>query len=331
MDTPHTQTPHAHEKAVQRRDDARFQNDLQTLLKSAEDTRLRLMHKKRFRSNMALALGLTSLLVGGCGFGWLFLMQAKLWLGLAVLVASALPYFVFDIWAKIPPKTYAKQYKTDFLPQMANLLGGFRYFPKRGVSGKIIKKAGFLKPFEHYDAEDCFAGTYKGVKIIWSEARLYADQRKKEQNFDGVFVLLEIPEDMIEGHTILTADHKLAEAWEHSRWQQLTRFEVEVSNPHWARFHMFSNKPEGAKLFVGERFLKELSEAADIFDEAPLSAALFGHKYIFIAIPYAENMFEASHLEAPIPSSRHSMKCKKEIEQILEIIDVYDLYKTSIN
>ena len=76
--------------------------------------------------------------------------------------------------------------------------------------------------------------------------------------------------------------------------------------------------------------LKELYEASVVFDEAELSAAFFGGKYVFLMIPYKGDMFEASNMHVPVATKQHAMHCKKEIEQILEIIDVFDLYKNPV-
>ena len=39
-------------------------------------------------------------------------------------------------------------------------------------------------------------------------------------------------------------------------------------------------------------------------------------------------MFEASNMYVPVATKQHALQCKKEIEQILEIIDLFELYKT---
>ena len=44
-------------------------------------------------------------------------------------------------------------------------------------------------------------------------------------------------------------------------------------------------------------------------------------------IPYESDMFEPSDLFVPVQTKTQAMQCKKEIEQLLEIIDVFDLYK----
>jgi hypothetical protein len=62
------------------------------------------------------------------------------------------------------------------------------------------------------------------------------------------------------------------------------------------------------------------------FGDANLSAVLFRGKYIFMMIPHETDMFEASDLYVPVSTQRHALSCKKEIDQLLEMLDVFDLY-----
>jgi hypothetical protein len=313
---------------IKRRDDAQFQHDVKALLQSAEDTRMRYMRMHRGRTFTTLTLTILFVIIGGGAFGWFFLMEFKPVIAIACVLAAVFVPLLLQPWKDAPVKAYSKAYKSEFMPQMAKALGGLRFYPSRGISSKIVNKAGVIEPYKTYDAEDCFMGKYKDVKVILSEARLYADKKRKVKTFDGIFVLLELPEKIIEGHTIITADYDMAKKYAPTRWRKFQETSIQTSNKSWDRFQIFSTKPESASLFVGERLLKELAEAADIFKKSPLSAVLFAKKYIFIAIPYDENMFEASNMNIPVATQRIALQCKREIEQIFEIIDIYEIYKS---
>ncbi|MCB1682204.1 MAG: DUF3137 domain-containing protein [Rhodospirillales bacterium] len=308
-------------------DESRFKKELDALIVEAEDMRLQRMRQNRTRSFIALNLGILSMLTGVGFFGWFFLFTGDLVKAVLCVVVSIIPPILLNIWASRPLKMYLKEHKSSFMPKLAKALNGLSFHPKRGVSEKMLSKLAILPAYDKYEAEDCFMGVYKGVKVIFSEATLTSKAHKDGPVFEGIFVLLEVPGDVIEGHTILTANDKMAKAWEKTRWKTMKRVYVSVSNPSWDRFQIFSTKPEAAELMVGERLLKELSEASDIFDQSPLSVAMFGKKYIFMMIPNDEDMFEASNLFVPVTTNQHAMQCKKEIEQILEIIDVFDLYQ----
>lgn len=173
-------------------------------------------------------------------------------------------------------------------------------------------------------------GRYKGVKVIFSEARLYTKGNRRDPVFSGLFALLEIPQEIFEGHTIITADPSMVARWQHSRWQKLSPVTLSPAQKSHDRFSAFSDQPQEAVSVLGERLIKELAEASEIFDDAALSAVFFRGKYVFLAIPYPHDMFEASNLHVPVTTSQYAMTCKKEVEKLLEIIDVFDLYKSQL-
>lgn len=306
----------------------RFSKELEFLIKEAEEMRVSRMMQHRMRSFVTMNVSILSVMVGIGGFGWFFLMEGQIVPAFVILALSFVPViFMNFFWSGQPLKAYVREHKTVFMPKLAKALNGLQFHPKRGVSEKMIGKLAVVPAYDRYEAEDCFMGTYKGVKVIFSEARLYSKTQKDGPVFDGIFVMLENGEEVFDGHTIITANHKMVKAYSKTRWKTMNPVHVSVSNPDWDKFTIFSTKPESAELMVGEKLLKELAEAADVFDNAPLTAVMFGKKYVFMMIPYAHDMFEASNLFVPVTTTKQAMQCKREIEQLLEIVDVFDLYQ----
>jgi len=319
--------PLSTDEAMDRIDENRFTKELDRLIKESEDMRLQRMQQHRTRSFITMNLSILSMLAGILAFGWFFLMQAQLVMPIVYVVLSLIPPILLNIWTKRSLKAYKREHKTVFMPKMAKALNGLSYHPRRGVSSKTIGKLAVVPAHDIYEAEDCFMGTYKGVKVIFSEARLYSKTRKGTPVFDGIFVLLETPDEVFEGHTIITANDKMVKAYSKTRWKTMNEVHISASNPEWDKFTIYSTKPESAELVVGDRLLKELAEASDIFDKSPLTAVMFGKKFVFMMIPYDKDMFEASDLFVPVTTKTQALQCKKEVEQLLEIIDVFDLYK----
>lgn len=312
---------------LHRIEESRFDKDMELVIQESEEMRIKRMMQHRTRGFIAANLSILSMLIGVGGFGWYFLMEAQLVPAFSIFLLALVPPLLMGIWAKMPLKTYIKEYKTVFMPKMANALNGMSFHPSRGVSQKILGRLAILPAFDTYKAEDCFMGMYKGVKVIFSEARLYSKSHSEGAVFDGIFVLLETPEEVIDGHTIITANTKMVKAFSKTRWKKMNPVHVSVSNPKWDKFHIYSTKPDSAELMIGEKLIKELAETAEVFDNAQISASLFGKKYIFICIPYDKDMFEASNLFVPVTTKAQALKVKKEIEQLLEIIDIFDVYK----
>ncbi len=325
MDQQDTQRQRAQteQHSIQRRDDAYVQADIEALLKDTEETRLRFMTQRRSRSFIAMTVGIIALLIGAGGFGWFLLVHYDFLSALASISVAIIIPIILNIWALRPIKAYRDSYKSVFMPRIGQAIGGLKFHPSRGISAKVLSKTGLIPSHDSYDAEDCFMGTYKGIRVILSEARLH---KKKHLVFDGIFVLLELPSEVLEGHTIITADQDKAAKWAPTRWSKLQNVAFNTGNPAWDRLQVFSSAPDDARLLVGERLLKELAEASEVFDKSPLSTALFRKKFIFMMIPFEQNMFEACSVNVPVTTSQHALKCKREIERILEIVDVFELY-----
>lgn len=311
---------------LNRPDPQRFNADIDALLKRAEEMRLSRMKRMRNRNNFTLTLSIVFLVAGASGFGWFLLMEADIVRAVGSIALAAAVPLLLNLMAARGLEEYRRAYKEEFLPDLAKALGGFRFSPTRGISPNIIAKTGVLPGYEAYNAEDCFTGRYRGVKVIFSEARLYGKKKKAEPVFRGILVLLETPEALIEGHTIVTADTAMYDKWRHTRWKKLQDVEIRASEPDYDRFRVVASNPEAARLLVGERLLKELSEAADVFGQAPLTAVLFQEKFVFVAIPYAGDLFEPSDIHMPVATRRHILQIRREVEQIFQIIDIFDLY-----
>lgn len=92
------------------------------------------------------------------------------------------------------------------MPKLAKTLGGFKYSANGGINSKVLGQTGVMPSYDRYTHEDCFMGIYKGIKVIFSEARLY---KGSQAVFQGMFVLLETAKPICEGHLIITAIEKI--------------------------------------------------------------------------------------------------------------------------
>ena len=314
--------------SISRQDERFFSDTIDSLIKEAETMRLNAMKKHRSRGFISMSFGLIAIIIGACGFGWFLFMEGLIVKGIGSISLGIIFAAYLHFWAAQSLKSYQSDYKAVFLPRIAKALGGFKYFHNRGVSSALLKKTGITPQYDRYSAEDCFMGNYNGVKVMFSEARLYVKAAPQKPIYNGLYILLEVPGEPIKGHTIITADKGLYHKSRPSRWESLQDAPLpEVSNPSWDRFQAVSDKPEETAKFITEDLLKELSEAADIFERSALTAVFFRKKYIFISIPYEGDLFEASTVHAPITTRRTAMQCKQEIEKIMEIIDIFDIYR----
>jgi hypothetical protein len=306
-------------------EDQTFTAQAEALIRESETLRLQYMRRSQSLSTVSLVLSLLAVLAGGAGFGWFLLMQGQLVKAVAcIMIALFVPLLVSRL-SDGPIKAYRRAHKREFMPKIARLMGALEFHPRRGISADILSKTGIVPDHDRYEAEDCFTGRHKGVRIILSEARL-KKRGAPGPVFHGLLALMEAPQRVFEGHTIITADHITADRNAGTRWKNLQRLSIKSENPAWARFAVFSDRPDDASLFVGEKLFKELAEIMDVFNAAPLTAVLFRGKYIFLMIPTKLDMFEASDVFAPIISANQVLKTKHDIARLVEIIDVLEMY-----
>lgn len=306
---------------IVKNDDHIFQTELENLLQKSEEFRLEKMTEHRGREFMALSITLASVVLGAGGFAWYLLVMGNFLLALGCMFLAVLPHLFLASWVREPIRTYKEEYKKEFMPKLAKILGGLNFYPKRGISRKILSKTAIVPAHDNYTAEDCFAGKYKGAKITFSEATLTKKNNKGASVFEGIFVLIELGRDVFQGHSVITADGQLAK-------RLMKRFKrTPISHtPYDSQFTLLSTE-ENYKILDDGQLLKELSETVALFKKSPVSAAFFAKKYIFMMIPCEEDMFEASDMYIPVTNNEAALRCKREVEQLMSIIDIVGVYQ----
>lgn len=299
-----------------------FRENINIVLRESEEFRLKQMGVYRSREFMSLTATLLSITIGGAVFAWFFLVVGSFWLALLAIIVAGLPHIFMRPWVLDPVKTYRAQYKQQFMPRIARAMGGLRFNPKKGIPSKILARTGIVPAHDMYSAEDCFSGNYKNARITLSEARLSKKGSKSQYVFDGIFVLIELSRDVFEGHSVITADQKQAQRLA----KKLQRYPFKSSENYTTLFTLLSSSQNSAQILDNQKLLTELHETMVLFEQAPLSIAFFGSKYIFLQIPYEKDMFEASDVFVPITTNESALRCKKEIDQLMSIIDIIGVY-----
>lgn len=305
--------------------DEKFAAEIEKLINFAEDSRLAkskqydLRRRLSFVATMIIGISASSWLI------WFLLMGGSAiisWAALAVLIIAPI---LLHIWIKQPVKTYISNFKSNLMPRMAKLLGNLEYHPTSGISMKAVASSRLIPPHKVYKAEDAFRGVFKGVKIMISESRLYG-KNDKDVIFSGVYVLLLTPKGKFKGHTIITCDDDLIKTCRSSRWKKLPEIQFnEGIKP--GLFRIYSNNAEEAKGLADEDFMELLHTLNELFGNTKVSACFYGDNRVFLSIPNDTDMFEPGNIYMPITTRSHALKCKREIEQILHVVDVLDVYE----
>ena len=305
----------------------KISGEVKELIQKAEDMRLKNSHSYKFRQSLFYFV--MSLSVGGsaCYFVWVFLMGGSFALALGALGAGIVITPLMGYWAKMPLNNYRKTFKSEFMPALAKALGNLHYHPTGGIGMKTMIPSGIIPPHATYGAEDSFRGTFrKNIGLIVSEARMYGKNAKAPPIFDGLLVYLSVPKGSFKGHTIITSDHNAVKRWANTRWKKFNQIPVQQGIEA-GDFRVFTTNDDEGRGLADQDFIELLHKLSHLFGNKPVSSAFYGGSRVLLMIPSDDDMFEPGEIEIPVTSHGYAMKCKREIEQILNIVDVLDVYE----
>lgn len=260
-------------------------------------------------------------------------------------------------WVTKPKREYAKAYKQEILPRIAACFGPFFYV----IDGKIemdkLRPSKIIPSYDRYGAEDYFSGTYKGVKIEFSEMHLTETRgsgknRRTVTTFKGLTILLEMKRKKFYGHTIL--DHNRTQMGEWFKSKSLDLKRARMVDPEFEKlFDVYTDDQVEARYLVDPLIIEQYKDLYAHFAEAPkrdrrprdeswvekigtlrspfkegikgMQVAYYGDK-VLIMIGSSYNHFEPADLHVPATDTTSLLHMKAEIGDILTLIDRLDLY-----
>ncbi|MCB1782878.1 MAG: DUF3137 domain-containing protein [Alphaproteobacteria bacterium] len=232
-------------------------------------------------------------------------------------------------WVTKPKREYAKVYKNWILPDLAKLFGNFSYDARGAIPLHVIQPSKILPRHDLYESEDYFEGTYKDVHIQFSEIDFQQERRSKNGKhyvsvFKGLAVLLDMKRKRFYGHTILDYNRSKMSEWFKEKSMKLKR--ANLVDPEFEKiFDVYTDDQVEARYLVDPVMMERLTRMYNEYDGNKMAAAFYDSKMlILISSPY--NYFEPADLEIPATDPRSILQMKKEIGEILSIIDRLDLY-----
>ncbi len=307
--------------------DADFMARCQPYLAALEKIRLAKLSVYKLRKKMAWPMVAVCLPVTGYIDYWLLWLQKSSddgSAGLTFFLAGAIYW-----WVTQPRREYVWAYKETMLPRIARLFGDLAYT----VDGKIPMAE--LEPFkiipshDAYKAEDYFTGAYKGTKIRFSEIHL-TEQRGSGKNrktvtvFQGLCVLLDVPNRKFLGHTILERDKGKLFKWFTDKSKGLKR--ANMGDPEFEKiFDVYTNDQVEARYLVDPLMIEDLKAMYEEYNGESMASSWFD-KSMLIMIASKHNHFEPADLYTPATSPDTILNLKREIGQILSIIDRLEMY-----
>ena len=242
--------------------------------------------------------------------------------GLTFLVLGGLWF-----WATAPKRAYAKAYKGEILPEIAQLFGNFIYDMKGKIPMKTMKPSGIVPGHTQYKSEDHFIGNYKGVSIDVSEINLRRKQGKSTVTvFNGLAVLLSGGTRPFTGHTIIAKDKTKLGAWTKSKISGLKRANF-VDLEFERLFDVFTTDQTEARYLIDPVIMENLKTLQGDYNGDSLTASFY-NDHVLILIASKTNHFEPAKIDIAATNETELLAMQSEFAKILSIVDQLSLLTT---
>jgi len=286
---------------------------------------IRLDKHKVFKFRKKVAVTVAALITPICGYidYWLIMLQR----GNGDTAAGITAVFLGLLWAWVtsPKRQYAKAYKTKVLPDIVSAFGDFTYDLKGKISMGMMKPSKIIPRHTSYKSEDLFKGNYRGVGIKFAEILL---TKKRDKStvivFKGLAILLTHGARKFHGHTIITRDQTKLGAWFSSQTKGLKRANM-VDLEFERLFDVYTNDQTEARYLIDPLIIESLKALYGEYTGKKMMAAFY-QEQVLIMIESSKNHFEPAAIDIPATDENELLAMKREIEQILSIVDRLSLY-----
>tara|TARA_B100001989_G_scaffold252619_1_gene235357 strand:+ start:7449 stop:8486 length:1038 start_codon:yes stop_codon:yes gene_type:complete len=312
---------------VRGEEDDAFLEKSKVHLESLEEIRKRKLKTYNWRKKIAIpAAFIVTPLLGYIDYLLLFIQSSndEGGGGLSLFALGALYW-----WVTQPKREYAKAFKQTILPELAKLFGDFKYILKGQIQLHEMQPSKILPRHDRYQSEDYFEGQYKGVNIKFSEIDFQQKRRNKNRTyyvsvFKGLAVLLELSGKKFYGHTIMDRDRGKISEWFKEKSSNLKR--ANLVDPEFEKiFDVYTNDQVEARYLIDPLMIERMKGLQAEYDGEAMTASFYDSKML-VLIQSKHNHFEPADLHIPATDPYSVLNMKKEIGEILSLIDRLELY-----
>lgn len=232
-------------------------------------------------------------------------------------------------WVTQPKRQYAREYKRNILPDLVKIFGPFRYEVDGRIEMSRMEPSKIIPSHNRYETEDYFIGEYKGVGIEFSEITLKQRRRSGKRThyvtvFKGLAILLDMKHKRFLGHTILDRNQARLAQWLKEKTSTLER--ANMVDPEFEKiFDVYTNDQVEARYLIDPLMIERLKGLYTEYEGEKMASAFYDSKML-ILIASKHNHFEPADLHIPATDPRSILNMKKEIGEILSVIDKLSLY-----
>lgn len=308
-------------------DEQEFLRSSSESLNGLEKIRLEKFKIYMFRKKIAVPLGVVlTPVLGYIDYLLLALQSGKddQFAGVTAMVLGGL-----YTWVITPKLQYTRSYKQKMLPEIARLFGNFSYVLNGKIDAGLMAGSKILPRYDRYTGEDYFEGVYQGVNIKFCEVK-FMERRKSGKNskyvtvFKGLAILLDMKGKRFYGHTVVDRDKGRILSWFKQKSSQLKP--ANLVDPEFEKiFDVYTSDQVEARYLIDPVMIERIKGLQAEYEGESLTAAFYENRML-ILIQSKRNHFEPADIHIPATDPQSVLGLKREIGQILGVIDQLNLY-----
>lgn len=286
-----------------------YHHDVLPMLKELESERVKKYNQARFCAVITFVVIL-------CFDFWLYTSnvegQAILFIG---ILGVLLPFIIYDSYKK----RFETILKKRIMPSLMSAFGHMNWTANRVVDPSEVQNFKIFSYWENMSTDDNFYGTYKGLPLNISEARLYYETRDSKGRrhthtvFKGAIITIGVAKPFV-GHTIV---RKRAFLGNNKCYQ-----EVKLEDPEFSKmFYVDSNDQVEARYVLTTAFMERFKKIKNAFSAEHAECAFKNNK-LMLALSTNKDLFALGNFKTPLTDTKPFTKFLTEIISIYEMIDM---------
>lgn len=237
---------------------------------------------------------------------------------------SFIPMFIFFIFFICKKMMYESKIKEKVMPVLVGAFGDFHWTTDQLISDSEIRSSLLInQSYDDRTDDDCFYGTYRGIKLVINETDLAYETRDSKGNrrkisvFDGLLIELDMNKNF-NGHTIIIKDSML-------KFDVKSLKRVTLEDPVFEKFFdVFSTDQIEARYLLTTAFMERFKNLILVFKTKAIKCSFKDGKVLF-ALDVRKDMFLIGSLFRPATDTKQYEELFTQISSIFEMILVLKL------
>lgn len=286
-----------------------YHHDVLPMLKELESERVKKYNQARFWATLIFLVALGIVI-------WMYTLniegQSLFFIGFLGVMIPGLVYTCFR-------KDFETKLKKRIMPSLMSAFGHMNWTANRVVDPSEVQNFKIFSYWEYMSTDDNFYGTYKGLPLNISEARLYYETRDSKGRksthtiFKGAIITIGVAKSFV-GHTIV---RKRAFLGNNKCYQ-----EVKLEDPEFSKmFYVDSNDQVEARYVLTTAFMERFKKIRNAFSAEHAECAFKNNK-LMLALSTNKDLFALGNFKTPLTNTKPFTEFLTEIISIYEMIDM---------